>query len=269
MIQVMKYLLLAFIGSALLLPASALANAADGLTGQDALYNLSLAKVRTHDVTGATGQMRFAIADGCTGWGTTQHMTLLIRNADGSLTKTVTDYVTWETKNGTQLTFNLSEKDNDGKPVVDDAGTAIRAANGSGNITYSTPADRVMTMPRGTLFPMAHTAAILDAGMHGKKFVSVPLFDGTTDDGAQHTFVVILGRHGPTAKNPFPGLAKLSSTDVDIAFYERKHFDQNPDFRSQMLYYDDGVANHIMMDFGDFVMRGELEHLSIPASNCK
>jgi hypothetical protein len=262
----MKLLMSAFACACLALPVSTYAAA--GLTGQDAIYDLSLAKVRTHDVTGATGEMRFSIADGCTGWGTTQHMTLLIRNADGSLTKTVTDYVTWETKSGSQLTFNLSERDNDGKPVTDDAGTAIRAPDGTGTITYSTPANRVMTMPPGTLFPMAHTAAILDAGMQGKKFISVPLFDGTTDDGPQHTFVVILDRHGPAA-NPFHGLAKLSSTDVDIAFYERKHSDQNPDFRSQMLYYDDGVADNIMMDFGDFVMRGRLERLSIPPSDCK
>ncbi len=265
----MKFLLVPFACAALLLPACALASAADEMTSQDAIYDLSLAKVRTHDVTGATGQMRFSVADGCTGWGTTQHMTLLIRNADGSLTKTVTDYVTWETKDGSQLTFNLREKDNDGRPVIDDAGTAIRAKDGSGTITYSTPANRVMTMPPGTLFPMAHTEAILDAGMQGKKFIAVPLFDGTTDDGAQATFVVILGRHDPAAKTPFRGLAKLASTDVDIAFYERKHSDQNPDFRSQMLYYDDGVANNILMDFGDFVMRGSLEHLDIPESNCK
>ena len=267
-----KFLPPAFAVLTLFLPGSAFANmaanAAAQLTGQDAIYDLSLAKVRTHDVTGATGEMRFSIADGCTGWGTTQHMTLLIRNADGSLTKTVTDYVTWETKNGSQLTFNLSEKDNDGKPIIDDAGTAIRAPDGTGTITYSTPASRVMTMPPGTLFPMAHTAAILGAGREGKKFISVPLFDGTTDDGAQHTFVVILDRHGPAA-SPFPALAKLSSTDVDIAFFERKNSDQNPDFRSQMRYFDNGVADQIMMDFGDFVMLGKLERLSVPPQECE
>ncbi len=247
----------------------ALASTQPHMTGQIAIYDLSLEKVRTHDVTGATGQMRFAVADGCTGWGTTQHMELLIRNADGSLTKTVTDYVTWETKNGSTLTFNLSERDNDSKPVIDDAGTAIHAGtDGSGTITYSTPANRVMTMPPGTLFPMAHTEAILDASTKGKKFLSVPLFDGTTDDGAQHTFVVILGR-GDHKSAPFPALAKLTSTDVDIAFYERKNSDQNPDFRSQMRYYDNGVANNILMDFGDFVLIGKLARLDLPQSNCK
>ena len=249
-------------------PKLAQASTEPHMTGQVAIYDLSLQKVRTHDVTGATGQMRFAVADGCSGWGTTQHMVLLIRNADGSLTKTVTDYVTWETKDGNTLTFNLSERDNDGKPVIDDAGTAIHAgADGSGTITYSTPANRVMTMPPGTLFPMAHTEAILDASTKGQKFISVPLFDGTTDDGAQHTFVVILGR-GDHKAAPFPDLAKLTSTDVDIAFYERKNSDQNPDFRSQMRYYDNGVANNIMMDFGDFVLIGKLERLELPPSNC-
>jgi uncharacterized protein (DUF2141 family) len=248
------------------LPQLARANA---LTGQDAYYDLTLAKVRTHDVTGATGQMRFSVADGCTGWGTTQHMTLLIRNADGSLTKTVTDYITWETKDGNLLTFTLRERDNDGKTVIDDAGTAIHtASDDSGTITYSTPANRLMTMPPGTLFPMAHTQAILNAGISGQKFISVPLFDGTTDDGAQHTFVALLGRNPPAA-NPFPDLAKLSSTDVDIAFYERKNTDENPDFRSQMRYYDDGVTTDMLLDFGDFVMRGTLDHLTIPPSTCK
>src|ERR1700712_3005289 len=104
----------------LLLIHPVFAEAATALTGQDATYDLSLAKIRTHDVTGATGKMQFSVADGCTGWGTSQHMTLLIRNADGSLNKTITDYTTWEAKDGRALTFKLSESDNDGKIVVDD-----------------------------------------------------------------------------------------------------------------------------------------------------
>jgi hypothetical protein len=256
---------------ALALPAAANAAAgeAGGLTGQDAYYSLTLAKVRTHDVTGATGAMRFSVVDGCSGWGTTQHMTLLIRNADGSLNKTVTDYMTWESKDSKTLTFTLQEHDDDGKLIIDDAGTATHSgADGTGSIAYTTPKGRLINLPPGTLFPMAHTAALLAAGAAGKKFISVPLFDGTTDEGAQSTFVAILGHNLP-AKNQFPDLAKLASTDVDIAFYDRKNKDENPNFRSQMRYYEDGVATGILLDFGDFVMRGTLEKLTIPPSICK
>jgi hypothetical protein len=126
----------------------------------------------------------------------------------------------------------------------------------------------VITLPPGTLFPMAHTAALLAAGEEGKKFISVPLFDGTTDAGAQSTFVAILGHNQP-AHNPFPDLEKLASTDVDIAFYDRKNVDENPNFRSQMRYFENGVATDIYLDFGDFVMRGTLERLTIPPSLCK
>jgi hypothetical protein len=262
----MKSISTAFGVLALAFPLLAHAN---GLTGQDAYYDLSLAKVRTHDVTGATGAMRFSVVDGCTGWGTTQHMTLLIRNADGSLNKTVTDYITWETKDAKTLTFTLEERDNDGKLVIDDAGTATHSGpNGAGTISYTTPAGRLINLPPGTLFPMAHTAALLAAGTDGKKFISVPLFDGTSDSGAQSTFVAVLGHQGP-AKADFPELTKLASTDVDIAFFDRSNADQTPNFRSQMRYYDNGVATGILLDFGDFVMRGKLEKLAIPAATCK
>ncbi len=242
--------------------------AANGLTGQDAMYDLTLAKVRTHDVTGAAGQMRFSVVDGCTGWATTQHMTLLIRNTDGTLNKTVTDYITWESKDGKTLTFTLRETDNDGKLTVDDAGTATHSgSDGTGAVVYTTPKDTVLAMPPGTLFPMAHTQALIDAGKTDKKFLSVPLFDGTTADGAQHTFVAVLDHQGPRPA-PFPALSPLASDTVDIAFFERKNSDENPDFRSQMRYYDNGVAADIVLDFGDFVMKGKLDRLTIPAAAC-
>jgi len=249
----------------LLLPTPALA---DGLTGQHALYDLTLAKVRTHDLTGATGQMSFDVVDGCTGWATTQHMTLLVRNIDGSLNKSVTDYITWESKDGKTLTFTLREADNDGKEQIDDAGTATHTgSNGAGVITYTTPADTTLSMPPGTLFPMAHTEALLAAGRAGKKFIAPPLFDGTTPDGAQATFVAVLGHMGP-GQNAYPALDGIPSSNVDIAFYERKNDDENPDFRTQMRYFEDGVATDLVMDFGDFVMTGKLVKLSIPPSPC-
>lgn len=251
---------------AALTPSLALAG---GLTGQHALYDLTLSKVRTHDLTGAVGQMSFDVVDGCTGWGTTQRMTLLIRNTDGSLSKSVADYITWESKDGKTLTFTLRETDNDGKQQIDDAGTATHTGtDGSGIIAYTTPAHTTLAMPPGTLFPMQHTEALLTAGQEGEKFISPTLFDGTSAGGAQATFVAILGHHGPMPSG-FPALSALSSSDVDIAFFERKNDDENPDFRTQMHYFDDGVAANLVLDFGDFVMTGKLSKLTIPPSPCK
>ena len=261
----MKYAF-AFLCAAL--PGLALPNLAraEGLTSQHAVYALTLSKVRTHDLTGAAGQMSFDVVDGCTGWATTQHMTLIVRNVDGSLNKSVTDYITWESKDGKTLTFTLRERDNDGKEQVDDAGTATHTGpNNAGIIHYTTPANTTLTMPPGTLFPMAHTEALLAAGRDGKKFIAPPLFDGTTADGTQATFVAILSHQGPE-KTPYPALSTIPSTNVDIAFYERKNDDENPDFRTSMRYFENGVATNLVLDFGDFVMTGKLIRLTIPAS---
>jgi hypothetical protein len=257
-----------FLGLALLSPAilSPGIACAAGLTGQQAVYNLKLEKVRTHDVTGATGQMRYDVVDGCTGWATSQHMTLLVRSVDGTLNKSVTNYTTWEAKDGKTLSFKVSETDNDGKPQVDDAGTATRDAKG-GMIDYTTPADTKLALPPGTLFPMAHTEALLAAGAEGKKFISPTLFDGTSADGAEDTFVAILG-HDAHTKSSFPALNGMSSSDVDIAFFKRKHRDETPEFRTRMRYFEDGVASKLVLDFGDFIMTGKLVSLKIPPSPC-
>lgn len=256
----MKLLLCAL---AILAPLPA---AAAGLTGQQAVYDLKLEKVRTHDVTGAAGQMRYDVVDGCTGWGTSQHMTLLVRSVDGSLNKSVTDYTTWEAKDGKTLSFKVSETDNDGKTQLDDAGTATRSGNG-GMIDYTTPADTKLALPPGTLFPMAHTEALLAAGAAGKKFISPTLFDGTSADGAQDTFVAVLG-HEDHTKSTFPALNGMASSDVDIAFFTRKHADGTPEFRTRMRYFEDGVATKLVLDFGDFIMTGKLVSLQIPPSPC-
>ena len=255
---------------AALAPAPALAGIglASQLTGQHAVYNLVLSKLRTHDITGANGQMSFNVVDGCTGWATTQYMTLIVRNVDGSLTKSVSDYVTWESKDGKTMSFSLSESDNDGKTVIDDAGVATHTGPGNaGVIKYTTPANTVLKMPPGTLFPMQHTEALLAAGRKGQTFISPLLFDGTSADGAQATFVTVLGHHGPQKSN-WPALDAYASTDVDIAFFERKNDDETPDFRTSMRYYENGVATGLVLDFGDFVMTGKLSALSVPPSSC-
>ena len=36
-----------------------------------------------------------------------------------------------------------------------------------------------------------------------------------------------------------------------------------------MHYFENGVATNLVMDFGDFVMTGKLESLTIPPSPCE
>lgn len=262
----------AYVLLAALTPLPAMASSAPAagsqLTGQSAVYTLSLSKLRTHDITGATGRLQFQIVDGCSGWGSYQHMTLVIRNVDGSLTKSVSDYTTWESKDGKSLSFTVSQSDGSGKMKIVDAGVATHTApDDSGVVKYTIPADTTISLPAGTLFPMQHTEALLAAGAAQKAFISPLLFDGTSAASASPTFVTILGRQRPD-KTAWPVLDQYASTDVSIAFFPQANKDSTPDFSTSLRYFANGVATNMALDFGDFVMSGKLDSLKIPPSAC-
>lgn len=269
-VQSMKALACALVIGVIPLPALAgtAPPLAGQLTGQDAVYTLSLSKLRTHDITGAAGRLQFQVVDGCTGWASYQHMTLIVRNVDGSLTKSVSDYTTWESKDGKTLTFSISQSDDKGKMAVIDSGTATHTGpDDSGVVKFSVPADSTIALPAGTLFPMQHTEALLAAGRDKKTFISPLLFDGTSADGPSPTLIMVYS-HQPPTKTPWPALDQYASTEASIAFFPGTNKDSTPDFSTSMRYFENGVATNLVLDFGDFVMDGKLDSLHVPRSAC-
>lgn len=259
----MKILLL--VASGVLICGAARAATPIHLAGQNATYTLSLSKVRGHSVTGATGRLQFDVRNTCHAYTVSQKMTLLIRNQDGTLSRTVSDYDTWESKNGHKFSFLLRQ--GDGKKMeIQAQGIAVMGPTG-GKVTYLVPKGRVETLPPDTLFPMEHTKAILEAAATGKPYIDPPLFDGTSTHGAEHTYVAILDTRGPR-KNAFPALSHLSSTMVDIGFWPREQKDDEPDFRTQMRYFTNGVSRDVNLDFGNFVMDGKLKKLEMLRDSC-
>ena len=124
-----------------------------------------------------------------------------------------------------------------------------------------------MLLPVGTLLPEAHTEALLDAAADGRKFLSVPLFDGTGADGAQDTFVTIEDWRKP-APQSWQVLSKLAYGRVHIAFFTRASDAQTPDYEIGMQYFANGVADALAMDFGDFLMDGHLQTLELHPAKC-
>ena len=120
---------------------------------------------------------------------------------------------------------------------------------------------------------MAHTDAILAAARSGKKFLAVPLFDGTVESGAQDSFVTITS-WGPTTNPPYPALANMPSGKVHIAFFDRgpSHSPDklagSPDYEVSMTYFANGVADDLHMDFSDFMMRGRLSEFTETQPHC-
>ena len=232
--------------------------------------NYTLALDTTHqgsNVTRVRGNMAYEVTDACDGWAVRQRLDMTLTNRDGQEVQMVSDYLTWESKDGTKLRFRMKQSTDNAVKEQVEGDASLTAADGPGEIHYTQPADKTVPLPAGTLFPMAHTAAIIAAAEAGKKFLALPLFDGTGADGAQNTSVFISSWGGP-APAPYPQLAELPSGRVRVAFFARTKEAQQPEYEVGMRYWSDGVADGLDMDFSDFVVNGKLDSFTMPASHC-
>ena len=261
----------ALLGLALAVPAYAAETAPPA--AHRALYALTLETVRGGDVTSARGSMAYEVTDACDGWATRQRLTLSITNKDGQEIEMISDYATWESKDGLSMRFRMRQTTDTALTEQAEGSATLDGPGGGGTIRYTAPKEVEMQMPRGTLFPMAHTEAILAAAAAGKRFVAVPIFDGTGDKGAQDSSIAIINWNAPGAA-PYPSLETLGNGRVRIAFFDRNKSAASekptgsPDYEVGMKYWANGVADDLHMDFSDFVMQGKLKEFAPIAPHC-
>ena len=237
------------------------------LAAHRAIYTLTLSSSRGRDIVAATGTMGYEVIDACDGWAVRQRLSMTITNTDGQDIQMVSDYATWEAKDGLKFRFHMKQTTDSAVTSQTDGDAKLDRAGGPGEARYTLPKDVTKPLPPGTLFPMAHTSAILAAAHDGKKFLALPLFDGTDDGGAEDSSIVILDWKQPTA-NQYPLLANLPSTRVRLAFFDRDSGSDVPTYQVGMRYWDNGVADNLQMDFGDFVMDAKMTELTPQPHKC-
>jgi hypothetical protein len=240
-----------------------------GLAAHQAVYALSLDPTRGGDVAAVTGEMAYEVTDACDGWAVRQRLQMMVTNREGTDVDMVSDYLTWESKDGTKLRFHMKQTTDSAVTEQVEGEASLSAPGGPGVIHYTMPELKTTPVVAGTLFPMAHTAAIIAAADAGKKFLTLPLFDGTGADGVQNTSVVVVNWNKEGSAAPYPALAELPSGRVRVAFFARNKDATKPEYEVGMRYWSNGVADGLNMDFADFVVNGKLTSFTLPpAPHC-
>ncbi len=235
------------------------------LAAHHAIYDLKLDPNRTTTVQGATGTMDYEMQDTCDGWATRQRLEMTVTSADGQNVHTVSDYNTFETKDGHKMRFRMRQVTDEAVTSMIEGSAELSGSGGSAH--FITPRATTMTLPPGTLFPTMHTVTILADAEQGKKTMALPLFDGTTAKGAQDSFIVVTKWDGPAASK-WPALAALPGGNFHLAFFDRKPSASEPDYEVSMHYYDNGVADNLAMNFGDFTMDGTIKTFKLLPGGC-
>jgi len=251
------------------LPETSRAAEAD-MASHRIVYDLSLEQVRGSDIVSASGTMTYQTQRTCAGWSVQQRLVLTTASRDGGSSDTKSEYATLESLDGRKFVFDTRQSGQDGV-VTEFKGDAALDPDGGGTITYALPSAQHMKMPVGTLFPMHHTAAILEAAAAGHGDLSPSLFDGTGADGALSTYVLISGRQPEATDAPVAAMRTMPSWQVHVAYFTKKRDAMLPDFESDQRYFANGVADRIHLDFGDFRMSGtvhEFRLLPAPKQRC-
>jgi hypothetical protein len=241
------------------------ASEAMDLAAHRAFYRLTLDSTENSGVTNAAGAMEYEVIDGCQGWATQQRLDMTVLDREGGDTHTVSDYSTWESKDGQHFRFRITQSTNDDREVR--AGWAELPPSKPGFAVYTLPNPRRITLPPGTVFPMAQTEAVLSAAQKGQMFVSLPVFDGTATTTVENTFAVITA-HGQMLPTVFAPLSRLHSVYVHMGYFDTNTAQMLPDTLLSMRYWDNGVADSLTMDFGNFTMSGKLAQFELLPHHC-
>jgi len=236
-----------------------------------ALYTMDLASSKTDSgVAAAQGTMAYQWGETCDGWTIEQRYKLTMGYAESPDVDILSNFVTWEAKDGLHYRFNQRETRN-GKADQEIRGEAIFDGPGKGGVAaFEKPKAQNFNMPVGALFPSVHTIQLIDQAKTGTNFLSRQVFDGATEENAVLVSAVIGPKIEPDAeiakKSP---LLQRPGWRMRLAFFPADPSSEKPDYELGMLLLDNGVSRDMLIDYGDYAIRATLSNIeALPKPNC-
>ncbi len=235
-----------------------------------ARYVLGLESVSgSNTVASASGEMTLDWTDVCDGWATDLDLRVRLFDPEGEEMRFGSAVDSWESKDGQRFRYLVKERATF-LPARDLKGTASLEASGAGEAQFSEPEIRTVLLPEGTLFPTAHSLAVLAAAEAGETFFMAPLFDGSEDE-ADKLMTASATIVGPFQdENPrMPSLNEVPYYKISLAFYEAKESGALPSHEVRLRLYENGVVDDQLFDYGDFVLSAVLAELTYhPETEC-
>lgn len=229
-----------------------------------ALYDVTLTSARNGaQISDIQGQMFFEWNRSCDAWVTDHRSFLTYQYTDGNAARITTDFVTYESLDGTSLNFT-SKRAKDGEVYEQYRGSVDLAGEGDAIVAYQEPTylDEVR-LPDGAYFPMNHTLTLLKKAAAGERFFHSVIFDGSDDTGPQDVNIFI----GNQTAAPTPeGVAdkKLmgkKAWPLRLAFFplaDDEYLMGGADYEMDLVAHDNGVVSDISIEYPDFTVHQKL-----------
>jgi hypothetical protein len=158
-----------------------------------------------------------------------------------------------------------------GNPTEASEGTAERAGPGI-SVKLAKPEAGTFATDRPVAFPTDHLRRVLDAARAGQTVLDVDVYDGSETGRKIYNTLTVIGRPiPPTEKLPTDAaanraeLAGLTRWQTTISYFEptETRGEQMPVYQISFELYENGLARDLLLDYGDFAVRGSLSALEI------
>ena len=227
-------------------------------------YTLDINRTnRDSQVSDANGAMVYTWGETCDGWTVEQRFVLNIVQGNGNVIQLTAFSSTWEAKDGGRLRFNIKRERN-GETVEKIRGEArLDAPDEFGYAKFELPKPASIKLPKGTVFPTMHTLRLLRRATKGVKTDRQFVFDGSELEGASLVSAFILPPKMPKEPNPtlMPPLGPREIRSINLAFFAPAGGALEPEFEMSIALQDNGIAPSLLLDYGDYAVRGTLVRL--------
>lgn len=245
------------------------------LANHRAVYDLSLlksngAKAPAH----ARGRIAFDFSgSACEGYVQNFRQITELQPSEGAAKLSDMRSATFEGGDGVDFRFKVETKvDNSRAEQVD--GKAKKSANARLSIDLSKPKRTRLELSGPLLFPTEHLRKIVEAGVAGEHLLEARVFDGSGDGEKAFDTLTIIGQ--PTTEPPQETAARVNALSnmrrwpVAISYFDLGKKDGEPIYVLSFDLYENGVSRALKLDYGDFVLRGDMTELVVqPTPACK
>jgi EipB-like len=246
-----------------------------------AVYDVTLARAAPGSgVSDMAGRLVYELrGSACEGY--TQQMRFVTTSSASDGSEQINDMrsTTFEEAFGRKLRFNSTQYRDEEVAEVTQGQAGRRETGGAAgevNVELTKPEKRVLSLPGSVYFPIQHSIAMLEAAKAGKQLFVADVYDGSEKGDKVSATNTIIGAARDQSKDSLPpGLANadrlkpLKFWPIATSYFEKdKSFDKKdalPNYEMAAHFYENGVSTRLLMDYGDFSLKGELTELTFLA----
>ncbi len=246
--------------------------AAVSLAPHRAVYDLKLANTRgKRPMQSVRGRILYDFSGSpCEGYALQFRQVSELDTGEGKVAVSDLRATTWEEGGAQRLRFNSQNYlDERLRETVD--GQAERAKAGIA-VKLTKPDDKTFDVGTDLVFPTEHVRRIVTAAREGKTLLEVSVFDGSETGEKVYDTLTIIGRQiPPDERKPTDAaagqaaLAQLARWPVTISYFDKGKAggEQTPVYAITFELYENGVSRALTLDYGDFIVSGEMTSIEI------